>query len=455
MYTTWNYQIHDNKKYHALFQWCTENGRLATNLYNAALFRERNSMSSRRKEKDGLSLHPLEQEVLDEIERALPDYKRSDSGFIPYARLDELLKKTSNPDYRSGLPIHVAQYVLKDVTGSIKSFFEAKKKYAEDPSLFTGEPQLPRYRRKKSVSGFTASNQLCVIRQNKKGNFYLRFPKTSAVLNLGRKLPDGVLKEVHFTPHNNIFEIGLVFDDGEEMPALPEPSRIAAVDIGVANIMAVVNNCGLPSLLYKGGKAKSINHWYNKEIARMQSAQTKHTGQKYVPSTEYNNVVNWRNNSIRDLFRKMAFNFVKWCVENRIDTVVVGENKGWKQEVDMGDRENQNFVQLPFDKLKRYIEHNCAKKGIRVSFPEESYTSKASFTDEDDIPVYVKGDSTRYMFSGVRGEGRYRWKYRSKKTGLIIHSDLNGAANILRKHYPDAFKNGEAPRFGDITAIKI
>ncbi|OOQ91876.1 IS200/IS605 family accessory protein TnpB-related protein, partial [Bacillus cereus] len=121
------------------------------------------------------------------------------------------------------------------------------------------------------------------------------------------------------------------------------------------------------------------------------------------------------------LFKKVkAFN---------IDTVIVGYNTGWKQESDMGNKNNQKFVQIPFHKLISAIENKCVKEGIRFLKQEESYTSKASFLDKDRIPVWSKDDRTHYRFSGKR---MTRGLYRSK-SGKCIHADINGALNTLQK----------------------
>ncbi len=112
-----------------------------------------------------------------------------------------------------------------------------------------------------------------------------------------------------------------------------------------------------------------------------------------------------------------------------IETIVVGYNAGWKLESNMGKKNNQQFVQIPFHKLISSIENKCLKEGIRFKKQEESYTSKASFLDRDTIPVWSKDDKTNYSFSGKR---IHRGQYQNK-TGPCIHGDINGALNILRK----------------------
>ncbi|OFD01675.1 hypothetical protein BTGOE6_36410 [Bacillus wiedmannii] len=120
------------------------------------------------------------------------------------------------------------------------------------------------------------------------------------------------------------------------------------------------------------------------------------------------------------------FKKVKAC---NIDTVVVGYNAGWKQKSDMGKKNNQKFVQIPFHKLIVAIENKCVKEGIRFLKQEESYTSKASFLDKDSVPAWSKDDRTHYRFSGKRiNRGLYQ-----SRAGICIHADINGALNTLQK----------------------
>ena len=146
----------------------------------------------------------------------------------------------------------------------------------------------------------------------------------------------------------------------------------------------------------------------------------------------------------------------------RIDAIVLGVNKYWKQEVTLGDDRNQNFVQIPFLALRRIIGYLAEWNGIRCIEQEESYTSKASFPDMDEIPVYQYGDDTKYRFSGKRHPSRYKGMYRKDsfrglyKTGdgTVINSDLNGSANILRKALPEAFNGRSLPDFNSVEIIR-
>ena len=180
-----------------------------------------------------------------------------------------------------------------------------------------------------------------------------------------------------------------------------------------------------------------------------------------MTTDEFRSLTFHRNRRIEDLMQKYAKSLVTWCVENRIDTIVLGENTYWKRSSNIGRTNNQNFVQLPFDSLKCRIRYLAMWNGIRCVDQEESYTSKASFLDEDPIPVYREAIPEEVAFSGKRSPSSYAGQ--SKKggfrglyvcrNGTVINSDLNGSANILRKAFPYAFDEMPVPDFTKVEVI--
>ena len=432
-----------------LFEWCDRNAHLANNLYNAALFRERQLMFASKK-----NIHELtdnELEVMSEVEFALLDMNKPKkvpaSGVIGYTFLDAVMKYNDNPDYNAdGFPKHCAQNVLKCVVQDLKSFFESMKDWKEHPEKHTGMPKLPHYKRKQGITAFRSSNIECKIHHTERGNYYCSLPKTKVTVPLGKKIP-GKLMEVHVAPKNGIYQMTFVFDDGKDAPVCTEHERIIAVDPGVDNLMAVTNNCGLPCILFNGRPLKTINQLYNKQIANIMSENTIGTTDRFVATPHYQKVTLNRNNRMKDFLLKSARILIDWCVENRIDTIVLGKNVGWKKNTDMGSVTNQNFVQIPHTQLYKIIMYLAEREGISVIEQEESYTSKASFLSRDAIPSY-REKNQKYSFSGKRiKRGLYR-----EADGREINADLNGSANILRKAFPDAFR--EDPDFNNIWVIR-
>ena len=128
-------------------------------------------------------------------------------------------------------------------------------------------------------------------------------------------------------------------------------------------------------------------------------------------------------------------------VSNNVNTLIIGKNDGWKQDTNLGKSNNQNFQFIPYDKFISMLNYKCAMAGINVILQEESYTSKASFLDFDDLPVYKKGSAEEYTFSGYR---KHRGLYVRKNGKGAINADVNGSYNILRKCKPGAFAKGVA-----------
>ncbi len=442
MYHTITIQINP---YDALFLWCDTNAHYANNLYNAALFRQRQLMSSVLK--DASKLTPNELEVLKEIEflKQFTDKTPSNSGYMSYVYLDALFKHTKNIDYyASGFPIHSAQDILKDVCNAIKGFYESLKSYKANPSKFKKKPNWPSYKRKNGKTSFRSSNQDCIIRKSKKGRYFCSFPKTKERICLGKSLP-GRFIELHVTPKNNVYILSFVFDDEKEVEPLDLTERIISVDPGVNNLMAITNNCDLPCLLFNGRPLKSINQYYNKQIANVMSSSTKGSTDKFKATKKYQALTLKRNNQVKDYLLKSAKILINWCVENRIDTIVLGKNADWKQESSIGRVNNQNFVLIPHSQLYKILLYSADRVGIKVVEQEESYTSKASFLDRDEIPTF--GSDSIPKFSGKRIK---RGLYKSKDK--ILNADLNGSANILRKCFPNAFKKD--PDFNNIKVVK-
>jgi IS605 OrfB family transposase len=196
------------------------------------------------------------------------------------------------------------------------------------------------------------------------------------------------------------------------------------------------NKCGLKPQIINGRPLKSINQFYNKKLSEYKSKLPFKNKEQLKTSKRIKRLTTKRNCKIEDYLHKASKLVVDFCIINQIGRIVIGKNKQWKTESNIGDKNNQNFVQIPFNKLISMIEYKARLKGIVLIVREESYTSKASFLDSDNIPVYKK--EKEYTFSGKRIK---RGLYKSKK-GLIINADVNGGYNIIRKAFPNAFGNG-------------
>lgn len=397
-----------------MFPYFDELAHKAKNLYNASLFRIRNVFTAHGK----ANVTSNEKEVLDEL--ALLKGQKT-YHVLEYIVLERLMRVTQNPDFFSELPMQSAQATVRHACSTFQSWLAALRKYKQNPTLFTGKPRMPKYC-KGDITTFTLTNQNAVIYGDE-----LKLPKTKQRLKI-RKRCNARLQEVKVCPVSGGYNILLVYQVKD--PSVKAGSHSAAVDFGVDNTMAVVTDTG-DSIIFKGECIKSINQYFNKQKAWRVSVMSKGSvTTTRVWSKKLDQLSAYRTNYIRDCFHKMSRQLMEWCKSHKVGYLVLGSNKFWKQESNMGKCNNQNFVSIPFEMLKSMIESKSNEYGITVIRQEESYTSKASFLDLDFIPTYSKEDpDTKYHFSGRR---IHRGLYKSKD-GTLMNADINGAANILRK----------------------
>lgn len=278
---------------------------------------------------------------------------------------------------------------------------------------------------------------------------YLRFPKTKELLNLGTYLSKkDSLATVEVIPYYGKFKVIITLGNAPKKITLKEKKeqeelkyknakRIFSIDLGVNNFVTISNNIETVPIVIKGKFIKSFNQYFNSKRAFLVSELTKGSNNYYIQTKALNNLSRKRENFFKDTFYKISHFILNECKIYNIDTVVIGKNDGWKQNINTGKVNNQNFVNIPFNKFITILTYILEKNNINVIEKEESYTSKASFLDNDDIPTYKEGDTTKYIFSGKRIE---RGLYKTNK-GILINADINGASNILKKAIPNAFNN--------------
>jgi|GEM_PF-1223640 len=343
-----------------------------------------------------------------------------DAYFLHY-----YFKSINQDDYNcKDLSAQTSQQIVKKITQSFKDFKKALFDYFKQKEKYKAKPELPRYKKKKSMSGFYFTNQACKIKNNQ-----LSFPKTKLTLPFTYKYKGRHIRTEVIRKYDE-FELKLVFEQ-ESKPQFKKTNVVAAIDLGVNNLVAITTNKG-QSLLVKDKSLKSINQFANKEIARIHSAQTLlKPNSKVVSSNQLMKVYQKRNRRIEHFMYCTASIVLKFCLENNVSKLVIGKNKEWKQEVKLKKKDKQNFIQIPFNSLISKIKEKLSCYGIEVLEQEESYTSKASALDFDKIPIYNE-KSTNIKFSGIRTK---RGLYETKN-GILINADLNGALNIMRKAFP-------------------
>lgn len=221
--------------------------------------------------------------------------------------------------------------------------------------------------------------------------------------------------------------------------------KVASIDLGLENLFTVAFNYNKKPITIKGNKLKAVNQYFNKEKVKMQSRLSK----KQFVSKNIQRLLYKREEQLRNYIGYYTNKLVDILEEEKVSKVVVGYNKGWKQEINIGSVNNQNFVNIPFRKILDILKYKLQDKGIEYVEQEESYTSKASYLDNDYIPTY--GDGKMHIFSGVRIK---RSLYKTKQ-GKIIDADLNAALNILRKSGEKLLEKLDYLQFNNIFTSKL
>ena len=348
---------------------------------------------------------------------------------LSYMFLEYYLKNTDNVDYKhKDLGSHTAQQAVKKVVESFKSYYKSFFDYLKNKDKYSGKPELPKYKKKVSFCSFSFTNIECKIKNSK-----IRFPKTELKLNFNYNTNN--LKHIKTTvkKYYDKIQLQLVFEKEfvENKKENSENRHIAGIDLGVNNIVTIATNKG-KSLLVKDRYLKQLNQFSSKELSDIYTKQTT-SGKLGKPksSEKVKTVFRKRNNRITNFSYILANFIVKYCLNNNIDTLVIGLNRDWKQDIKMGSINNQSFQQLPFSKIIDKIEYKCKLNNIDVIIREESYTSKSNCLNYDYIPTYKKEDDKEYKFTGKRiKRGLFK-----TDSGILINADVNGAINILRKEF--------------------
>lgn len=330
-----------------------------------------------------------------------------------------------NENYEE-LPSQVAQQTMKQVDKGFQSFFKLVEKKRE--GKYNEEANIPSYLNKDGFYLLDFPRQSFQLKED-----YIRVGvpkqfrekhgferKEIRILFSYEEVREKDIKRLQIHPQKDAEYFGyrIIYEEETE-EVETEEGNFLSLDLGVENLVTAVDHSGR-SFILDGRKLKSFNRWYNKRRARLQSIKDKQ-GIEEETNRMYR-LRKRRENKIHDYLNKAVAGLVDYCVEHKVETVYVGDGKGWKQQVSMGDRNNQNFVQIPFDKFKQKLKHKLEEKGLEFRLIEESHTSKCSFLDNEPVE-----HQEEYTGSRVK-----RGLFQSSD-GTEINADVNAAANIARK----------------------
>jgi len=378
-------EIHQIRPNHKLYSICDELCFKSKNLYNAALFEFRQSFFDK------------------------------DLDTLTWQNINRIFNQRNQFDYRE-LPSKVSNTVLKKLGNNISSFWSLVKK-----SDYNKKVKLPKYLHKTDGRFIVEFNKQTFSNKRDEDN-NLIICKSS--LNL--RIPTKVEKpqQIRIIPKVGCYVIEIVYEIEENR--LKQNQRVAAIDLGLNNLATVVTNDGDNPILISGRKIKSINQYYNKMTSKKKSLLPYNV----FTSKSLDRLWLKRNNKISYEIHKVTKFLANYFDERDVSKVIIGNNSGWKNEINLGKRNNQNFVNIPYTKFINQLTYKCELLGITVIVREESYTSKASFLDYDEIPNYK--DEVIPKFSGKRiKRGLYRSTFRK------INADVNGAYNTMVKENPN------------------
>lgn len=332
-------------------------------------------------------------------------------SYLNFFKVYRLLVDSRDIDYYS-LPTKVSVQTLRLLDRNFESFFNLLKK--KQKGNYDKPVRIPRYLDKEG------GRNIAIFPKDAISKVYLRkglIKLSSSSIEIPTKVSESNLVEVRVLPRNNHHVVEVTYKE-EEKHLLENNERYASIDLGLNNLATVSSNVVKPFII-NGKPLKSINQYWNKEIARLQSLLKDNNNRT---SKRIQRITNKRNNKVKDYLHKSSRKIVNFLVSNNISTLVIGYNEEWKQNINIGKKNNQNFVSIPFYTFINQLEYKCKLEGINVILTEESYTSKCSFIDNETLKKHEK-----YLGRRIK-----RGLFKSAK-GKIINADLNGSLNILKK----------------------
>ncbi|MEE0956311.1 MAG: transposase [Eubacterium sp.] len=435
-----------SRKYAPFFGIVRENMRHAKAVYNTTLFYMRNLFTGLKKTEDIRTEN--ERMVIQDISRCLSEMneKRVTKGRAPYpipspespylpryawtGVMNRVLKESCPRP--ACFYSKLEQQVVMAVCRNMKSFQQALGDYRLHSGKYHAAPQIPGYLKNDT---FTLDYDCQMVKTGGEGrHHWIRLAGILADLPTGKAAYEEIVS-LRLSWRNGRITASVCRKYEEEPKKLTAPGKVIGIDPGIDNFLAVCPGFGKAPFLIRGGALKSVNQYFNKKRAEIQSRIKQEYG--IFTCHELDRISAKREDFLYNYFHQTAVKIVDYALLEGAGTIVVGKNDGWKQRVNMGKKGNQQFVQIPYTRFFRILKDRAEREGIRVVFQEESYTSRASALDRDILPAYHKEDKKVISFSGQRVR---RGMYVSSN-GTRINADVNGAANILRKYSENALQD--------------
>ena len=333
----------------------------------------------------------------------------------------------------------IVQNIVDKLKNDWTSYWQLLK--AKKDKTYNKEINIPTYKKKYNLVEY--NNQVMSKKKLKLG--YIGTDKMQQGIKIAKKHQELNCKCFRIYEKHDKLVCELIYE--KDITKVEKTDKVASIDLGLENLFTIAFNYNKKGISIKGTKLKAINQYFNKLKASSQSMLP----HKQYTSKLINQLMYKREEQLRNYIGYYTNQLIEILKKEKISKLIVGYNKNWKQNINIGKANNQNFVNIPFRKILDILRYKLEENGIECKEQEESYTSKASYLDNDDIPVYKENDGINYIFSGKRIK---RGIYKSKQ-GKIINADLNGALNILKKSGEKLIEELDYLQFNHIFTSKL
>lgn len=350
-------------------------------------------------------------------------------------RIIPQLVKENQVDYRA-LPARISAQVIMQVERAWKCYFKALRAYKNDPSVFIRKPRMPKYKEK------DGHNIITIAEPNIKGST-LHLPKQLQVKPIKfQKLENSTIKQVRIIPQTACFIVEFIYETSQGKAIDCIDGSFLSIDLGLNNFITALDNQGNTPFIIKGGVVKSINQGYNKRRAKL--AQIDEKSNKRHSTKQIQRITMKRNHAIKNFMHHASAYIAEFCKANKIQSVIIGRNLYWKQNIALSKRTNQNFVGIPYFDFVCKLSYKLDAIGVKLVETDESYTSKC-----DHLAYETMEHHEKYLGKRVK-----RGLFKSS-TGAVINADVNGALGIARKVIGDSVIAQIVDRGGGLTPLKI
>ena len=335
--------------------------------------------------------------------------------------------------------LKIVQNIVDKLKSDWTSYWALLK--AKKDKTYNKKINIPAYKKKYNLVEY--NNQVMSKKKLKLG--YIGTDKMQQGIKIAKKHQALNCKCFRIYEKHDKLVCELIYE--KDITTVEKTDKVASIDLGLENLFTIAFNYNKKGISIKGTKLKAVNQYFNKLKASLQSILP----HKQYTSKFINQLMYKREEQLRNYIGYYTNQLIEILKEEKISKLVVGYNKEWKQKINIGKANNQNFVNIPFRKILDILRYKLEENGIECKEQEESYTSQSSYLDNDNIPTYNKGNLQKYIFSGKRIT---RNLYKSKQ-GKIINADLNGALNILKKSGEKLIEELDYLQFNHIFTSKL